>query len=595
MVHNVRNMMMILKYLLIFFSFFSSTVRSCIRPDEPTVFRANVTTVWEIYNEPFRLANEHGVDGMLGYNPLKQARVWNAIMSSVYSVIAYHHEKALDFFSSDHEYIHFLRRCQPDPGYEYLLEESQVTAFAYTYLWGIQTYVPEWSAFATQIAQNISIDLDACKGADFTTFGCGYDTDVGMSRGFFDAYVGFFKNDGWNSDGKLKHTLNGLEYGGLKPLDHISKCSSWTKLNNFCPLGKWDQDVCWKPATVLVGDQIYQQVYNMPHIANMAQSFHLKNSRICGIFVEYPCYDLEEEAMKTIKRLNQLDDEKKAKVEYFKNIFRVTHSLLEKSFGDESGKSIFETVKGITAATVSLYESTIVSWLMKEEIGMIRPKSFINSYLADKTLQSYLGPMSQGSGSITGRDWVPYVPDAASPEYPSHIACLCSSLFDTMKSFKIKDPNLSVNIPKHSSTIESEKPSSDVQFTISTWDDFESMCHESRLDSGNHFSRSTSDAKAPCRDVGKKIYSNFQSLSEGTDIFPESNDNDGSSNNEESNMFFKVSTLLKSIRNSGDDSVVSDVNRCGSRISDVTNCDRINGFSNLVVSVTIRTKKTIDR
>lgn len=583
-----------LKALSIILLYFLSSVHGCIRPYYPEVFRSNVTTLWDIYNLPFELAEEQGVDGLLGYSVLKQVRVWHAVMSSVFSVMAYHDSKSLDFFSSDDGYINFLRRCQPiEEKDQIALDESELSSFAYTYLLGIKQYIPEWADIADAVAANITLDLNHCKGADPTTFGCGYDTDVGLSRGLFDAYVDVFEEDGWNADGQTGHAHNGMEYDSVTKagFDHVSQCVIWTSMNNICENGEWDQDVCWKPSRIIVGGEIYKQEYQMPHVADQGRSFHLSDSIICNYKSNYPCYDLEKEAKATISRLKDLDDEKKVKVEYFENVFHWYHSLLKNALAN-TGKSNFETVKTIAVSTASLYEAILVNWNIKKEIGMIRPKSFINMKFAESTFKSYLGP-NKGSGDILGKDWAPYVPDSPSAEFPSQIACLCSSFSSMMKSLSISDPNYGVTLPKHSSGIENNMPSSDINFTIKTWDEFETLCHESRLDSGNHFSRATSEAKAHCSGVSDHIFGNFDKITSGKNIWSSSSEPDGFRMLQPGNLLDGPLDLLFP------PTVVPGASRCGQRLgasecgnTEANREDFFNGLSNYVVSLSISKRKT---
>lgn len=487
---------------------------------------------WEVYKGAISAGLDSN-DGIFSYTAPKQVRSWLGVMASAYTTMAWSQRAALDFFGRKTESDNSRRCAANTPAEQETLDNHAKESFTYAYLWSIIIFVPEWKTAIETYATSIGADLTKCSSS--TENGCGIDNAIGLARKVVDDTVRAFRNDGWNADGTLTRTHNLVPFEDWRPSSFQPSfpelcVREWKIRNEFCSLSlEFGEDICWTEQLHQMEnkDYFYREKYHIPHLADSARSYSLGNDYICDdIDIPNPCYDVKAEAGRVISRLASLDDNKKSKIEFFDNQFLWFNLFITQSFDNLFSPTQWGIIKNITAITATMYESTIVTWKVKQDYGIIRPKSYINKEFKGVTLESYRGQEMKTTGTILGEDWAPYLKDKPTAEYPSHIACLCSAFSHGMitlngENIKADGSPLSINRPAGSSIIESDKPDTDQIIHFTTWNSIEDMCHSSQLNSGNHFSKSVASATTLCSNVASSVLEKFNKLTTGA--VPESN------------------------------------------------------------------------
>lgn len=488
--------------------------------------------------------------GIYTYTGPVQIRVWTAITAGLYNALAYHDDFATDWFSRVDD-TNALRRCVPEEddvagqGNRTLFAQE---TFAYTFLYLVKHFIPEWEEQVELYADLMGMKLNQC----FSKADCSTDEPVGLSKHIYFEMKDIFKVDGWNANGvygvsgpnavpykdwlkgKFKkktniyylfiylfarvltthiqyiHTCSSIQKGDLE-LDVGGKCAAeWKLMHELCEAtANYADRVCWAPAIKNFENYLYEEKLYLSHVAEVGKSYHLGDEYICESRVSYPCYDLDLEAEVVIDVNSKLNDETKARAEFFDNIWYWSHTITSEILLEKEGDlSDFEMIRLMTMTTTAMYEGSLVAWKEKLRLGVIRPKSYINKEFEDDVVIETSG--------TRGKGWDSFVPTPPTPEYPSNVACACAAYSYIM--FKVaRNTEYTYTIPAASSNIEEGVPSQDVDITFDTWDDFEIICMKSREQTGTHFSLSAEAGKQLCTNpgVGGKIYDRFLTLRDG--------------------------------------------------------------------------------
>jgi len=478
----------------------------------------NATNQWTIYKAPIEMALEAGTKGILDYSVPKQVRAWLGVMAPAFSVMAYHTDSSLDFFGRN-DFIN--RRCSTDE--TAILEAQALESFAYAYLWSLQKFVPEWSDIVSEYAAQISVDLSLCS--DLNTNECSPTNPIGLARILFLEVENVFNNDGWNADGSMTKTYNALEFEDWRKMNDQPNpdalCTSdWKANNEACSFWTFDFDdrVCWTAQELQINEKIYKEKYAFLHVHDSGRSYFLGDEEICNLDADYPCYNsMGEQADEVIRRLRESNDNNRAKVEFFNNVWNWMNLFVMEKYDNSDGFSQWQIIQSITATTASMYESTLVALKNKLQHGMIRPKSLIRKIRKGTEISAWLGP-NLGVGQIDGSEWVPYLKDDPYPESPTLKGCLCAAFTTSMESFT-GSPSIGFTIQvtreEGSSEIEVGEPSSDQDFSFSTWDQILTQCGESMLNSGNHFEKSFDIAESLCTSSASKVLKTFEDMEGG--------------------------------------------------------------------------------
>lgn len=486
---------------------FHST-HGCLTPDADSILVLDaVTTQMTVYQGMLDYAQTtlNAPLGIFNYTAPKQVRAWLGVMSSSYTSMAWHQKDSLDFLSRSIISNNY-RRCDPNTAADQtLINNHAKDSFAYTYLWAIQEFVPEWTTIASDYATSLGLDLTKC--AVENEFGCGLDTPYGLARYINKQFRLYFKFDGWNQDGSMSVSQYSWQFQEHRsqyesPSD---KCSlRWKPANALCEVFDigYLENVCWTPQEFQFFDVIYEEKYLMQHMASSGRSYFLGDEYICDTKTQYPCYDFSDEETAVKQRVSSNGDDEKAEIEFFDNVFG-WFTEINDQYWQSSTLTQFEIITGITASIAAMYEATLLVWKDKLRHGVIRPRTIFNS-----------GIMSQAN------QWKPYVMDNPTAEYPSHVSCMCTAYTRAMRKFANEvgaiNPAISITLAAGSSIIEENKPANDVTMTFDTWGDILELCNDSRLNSGNHFSKSASEAEQLCGPVGPTVVEMVNEIAAGT-------------------------------------------------------------------------------
>eukprot|EP00594_Rhizosolenia_setigera_P008553 CAMPEP_0178964330 /NCGR_PEP_ID=MMETSP0789-20121207/15607_1 /TAXON_ID=3005 /ORGANISM="Rhizosolenia setigera, Strain CCMP 1694" /LENGTH=552 /DNA_ID=CAMNT_0020649073 /DNA_START=116 /DNA_END=1774 /DNA_ORIENTATION=+ len=452
--------------------------------------------------------------GIYTYTGPVQIRIWTAITAGLYNALAYHDDFATDWFSRV-DATNELRRCVPSEddlaGQANRTLHAQET-FAYTFLYLVKLFIPEWKEQVELYADLMGMTLNQCMSKD----ACSTDEPVGLAKHIYFEMKDIFKVDGWNADGIYGvGEPNAVPYkdwlkGDLE-LDVGGKCASeWKLMHELCEsTANYADRVCWAPTIKNFENYLYEEKFYLSHVAEVGKSYHLGDEYICESRVDYPCYNMDLEAEIVVDVNSKLNDQTKARAEFFDNIWYWSHTITSEILMEKEGDlSEFEKIRLMTMTATAMYEGTLLTWKEKVRLGVIRPKTYINKeFESDVVIEA---------DDIRGKAWDSFIPTPPTPEYPSNVACACAAYAYIMKKVA-RDTEYTYTIPAESSNIEEGVPSQDVDITFDTWEDFNIICMKSREQTGTHFSLSAEAGNQLCTEpgVGGRIYSRFLTLGDG--------------------------------------------------------------------------------
>jgi len=474
-------------FFLINLPIYFAQTEDCIPLNNSIAINNNATDEWEIYTGAINYAIDiSSIPGIINHPIPIQIREWLGVISTSYSAMALYEETALDFFGRP-VWSDSLRRCRPvNNAEEVLLKNQAREAFAYSYLWSIQHFIPEWSDSMDLYAHTIGINLSECD--DDVNSDCQNEEDpVYLAKLIVTDFIRIFSRDGWNADGSLNAdvllsvgTRNRFPYADWRSKNfndyrHFNFCDEkWKAQNERCDipsfLGIEQEDVCWRPPRhEYINLRYYKKQYTIPHIGDTGRSYFFKDSKIVGTLMEYPCHDVENDVRWVINRLNDLNDEKKSETEFFENVWLWMNSFLTQFWNENSPEETsYNKIISVLGTTASMYESTLIIWKEKMRIGFIRPETFVNTNFRGVNFDSYLGPTGKESGLIDGKNWVPFLSGSATGEFPSHGSCMCHAFTLAMQKYsgiENLSPQLSYIFAANSSLIEESMPSSHQNFS----------------------------------------------------------------------------------------------------------------------------------
>jgi len=499
-------------------------------------YKVTEVDVWSVYTGAIDyVVNNSKTAGISEYPPARQIREWTAVMATPYSVMAMSDPLALEFFGRE-SVSRFFRICPPENDAEKILVgKSELESFTYAYLWSLRHYVPVWATAVNEYALSIGADLSRCPSS--TSFDCGTNTPVGFAKLMYDQVETVFDRDGWNANGDLTAANNVLAYEDWRTINwnnndqYIKDCTDiWQPLyNENCgevssginpfESAPVNPSICWTPIQRNLNWGTYRQQYLYPHVAETGRSYFLGNKEICDMKLSYPCYDYFKDRQNLLLLVGALDDEKKAEIEFFQNVWS-WFMLFQRGLWDtDTQSSQFQKIRGVTGVISSMYEATIVTWKEKMRFGFQRPRTDINLNLEGNSVFSYLGPNEATSGSLNGEDWIPYVFEEATAEYPSHIACVCYTFTRAMRLFTGAvglTPPITHLVPIGSSQIETGHPFKNYTWSFDNWDEMADTCVTSRKNAGSLFEKAVIDTESFCSNIADLVTNAFDDLNKGT-------------------------------------------------------------------------------
>jgi hypothetical protein len=314
--------------------------------------------------------------------------------------------------------------------------------------------------------------------------------------------------DGWNADGSYNRQYNRIPFQDWRSRQY-----------QYQP--DYDAQHSWKPLLETNGiGYLTRQEHVTPHIGQTAKSFYLTDEEICDLQAPPPDYDYMQELQLALARTAQLDNLKKAQVELFDNKVTLFGPLVSQYFR-LAGYDLedFEHIQAFSMVVSVLYESTVVVWKEKVRHDLIRPTTLVHDVMGGAPVMAYAeGLVVQ---DLPADNWEPFVRTMPHSEYPSGSACLCTAAATALKELLGDDLfSDTIGSPLVMRKIEGSVVESPVTMAYNSWDEIRTICGESRLWGGMHFSASVPQGNELCEPIGVKIHQSIvKELSQG--VVPE--------------------------------------------------------------------------
>jgi len=321
------------------------------------------------------------------------------------------------------------------------------------------------------------------------------------------------RNDGWNMYGTLNSdgtpcTANCRAFTdptGYKPIGpHFKKNS-----NEFKKRPKQIRKR-WQPLLEDDGRGYFtRQEHVTPHIGILGKPLVLSREEMKSRGLPKPNFSYNNESRKVMNRLADLNDEKKMLIEFFDNKIKVAVTLIGTVvFTGASFEQVLNYVVGLGAGD---FDALLLAWKEKVTHDRVRPTTYIQNHMGDKTFNTWPGPFSNSNRKIKGKNFEAYTRVMPHSEYVSGSACICQAAYEFTDEWLDKMMGMSNStqitlpgFPAGSSTVEpGMTPASDIApMTLNNLLEYRNACGQSRLDGGMHFTNSVPDAYKLCEGVG---------------------------------------------------------------------------------------------
>ena len=228
------------------------------------------------------------------------------------------------------------------------------------------------------------------------------------------------------------------------------------------------------------------------------------------------------------------NDTQKMITEFFDNKVAVGGAVLF-SLGAVLPWNYEEFVFWTAGFVITEYEAVIHAWREKRIWDLVRPTTLIKRGKAGDPIITYGGPGD--AVQIDAQDFESYIRVMPHSEYPSGSGCICLAGAQFTEKFVFEkfgrtDPT-PISIPRPgspflqgSSIIEPGiTPSEDLFVTLSSLEEMNEVCGESRLWGGMHFTASIPGSQELCDGVGYDAYDFMVNIEQGNvDAFSEFED-----------------------------------------------------------------------
>jgi hypothetical protein len=165
-----------------------------------------------------------------------------------------------------------------------------------------------------------------------------------------------------------------------------------------------------------------------------------------------------------------------------------------------------------------MYNAILLVWRDKVLFNLVRPTTVVHAVKGETFVESYAGPF-QGTQTIAGNDWQPYIRTMPHAEFPSGSSCVCTAFAETLQALSGSDEtNIAVvqEIPAGSSKLEPGlTPAADFTLSFTKWSEIQELCGVSREYGGMHFSEAVPAGEQLCGGVGGLIVSRANLLKDG--------------------------------------------------------------------------------
>lgn len=216
-----------------------------------------------------------------------------------------------------------------------------------------------------------------------------------------------------------------------------------------------------------------------------------------------------------------LNDRAKVDAEYWNDAEGASETApghwnrIAETLSDRDQNSLDRDVQMYFLVNAALHDASIAVWEAKRYYDYIRPVSAIHFYLQGQQIQAWGGP-GQGTVSMDGGTWMPWIPTPSHPEYPSDNGAYGNAAAEVLARFTGADTYVtSVTVAAGSSKIEQGVPQS---ATTLSWLTFSEVAEDeafSRQAGGVHFKESVLRSTHMGRDVGAQVWAAFSQLLNG--------------------------------------------------------------------------------
>eukprot|EP00635_Sarcinochrysidales_sp_CCMP3193_P001001 CAMPEP_0118913556 /NCGR_PEP_ID=MMETSP1166-20130328/14315_1 /TAXON_ID=1104430 /ORGANISM="Chrysoreinhardia sp, Strain CCMP3193" /LENGTH=551 /DNA_ID=CAMNT_0006853119 /DNA_START=148 /DNA_END=1806 /DNA_ORIENTATION=- len=340
----------------------------------------------------------------------------------------------------------------------------------------------------------------------------------------------YAKDDGWNADGRLGEdgssecTANCFPYRDTTRYDP-SKGTCSVERRRRQPAG-W----CWEPLEETNGAGFFvKQEHVVPHVGPRATPRVVPREVVDNdLRLSSPLYDFDEEADLVLERTRDLDDAKKAAIEFFDSKVGITTAVIT-ALAIKYGSALTHERLAwyLLGYTVTEHDAVIVAWKEKVRHSSVRPPTVVrDGPRRNEEVKTFGGPF-EGVKVIKRKDWQPYKRVMPHAEYPSGSGCIClgveqhsNAALDFLygPDSPTEDADtaalpVGVIVEQGSSTVEPGlTPQQGVLLFYHTLHDMRLACGQSRLDGGMHFTKAVTDAYTLCDGIGDAVADYFKLL-----------------------------------------------------------------------------------
>uniref|UniRef100_A0A7S3Z7G8 Vanadium-dependent haloperoxidase NapH1-like second helical-bundle domain-containing protein n=1 Tax=Lotharella globosa TaxID=91324 RepID=A0A7S3Z7G8_9EUKA len=470
------------------------------------------------------------IDSILPYETPIQFRIAEIVDLAVWNAISGFQPAALDVFGRD------VRYCVdgiPAGEIDRLTGYTATLAFTYSASLLIDAF-PIDDVSATYEALGLGGLWNETIAPDFDSSQCSGTCAVSvavLARCATDEMVSYFENDGWNSNGGLTSTFNRNPYEDFGFTD-----KSGERYTPYSPQVNSEAKRAWTP--LLESDSIgffFEQQHVVPFIGFTGKNVLTKDRDRCQYYKDNqapkPKYDYPEELQTLFETTritaenNTEGDRRLAAVEIFDSKFTsILPAWIDYAVANGFDNWGFWSTQ--TLLSTALYDGVILVWREKVIFDAIRPTTLAQT-IGRGTAFTYAGPYGSNFGGpfvdgpevIKQTEFEPVIRTMPHSEYPSASACVCQAFFDALAdklgSDSITPPatlGIQAGGTRNSPGL---RPVEDVNLIFNLWSEMNTLCGQSRLFGGMHFTKAVPAGANLCKNIGKSASTAFAQLESG--------------------------------------------------------------------------------
>jgi hypothetical protein len=190
--------------------------------------------------------------------------------------------------------------------------------------------------------------------------------------------------------------------------------------------------------------------------------------------------------------------------------------LLAQEVSRRDGHDLGDDVKLFFALAGALHDAAVACWDSKRTFDSVRPVTAVRFLFAGEKVRAWGGP-GQGTRTIMGEDWQPYLPTPPFGEHVSGHSTFSAAAAQVLACFTGSDTfGASATVPAGSSPVEpGHAPAADVTLSWPTFSDAAAQAGRSRRLGGIHFRDADLVGRRLGRAVGLRAWLAAQELFDG--------------------------------------------------------------------------------